>query len=253
MDKNLLDIFNYLMINGINDEAFEKILSELTPEGIKYNINRNGNYTALFVPTTESIDVSIDKVNNWVLVNTYDLKEKYRIQDRFIFSYYLFINLFIHEIQHSKQYLISTGKLESYKILQEGYKCIFDLMEKNKSEDIPIVGLFYRISRLSKLIKYDADHNSYCLERDANIESFKQIRRLAKLNNHDDINKIAACIESTFIRQGYDNTCDGALKQTLTSIGLKKKYDNLPKDEIIDYPERVRYGLEVDEIKGIKL
>ena len=256
MDKNYRDLYNRLMIFGINEYTIEKTLIDFTPKGINYDIKREGEFTALFVPADKTIKVSINNINNWLFTNTYDLKNKYNLQtDTHKIMNYLYINLFTHEIEHSKQYLISEKEIEGYKILQEGYKCLFDIMRSNKYERIPVIRLGFMLSRLSKLLLYNANQNEYCLERDANIEAFHQIRELAKYNKDEEIYKYAALVESNYLRLGYETNGEGSLKQTLDKIGLKKKYEDIPKDEDIPFYERIRYGLEVpdEKIKNIIL
>lgn len=251
--STLVNLLEYLNTHDKNDKTYQYIIESLIPNKIDYRLDTNDNHTAQFVPNTRTIEVNMNKIDEWLNYNTEYLSERFNISDKPLLSNYLILNMFIHEIQHSKQYLISTGELESYQILKEGYNYIFKLMQAQGIENVPIVGFFSKVARLTKLVLYNRKHDSYVLERDANLESFHLLRKLAKEINDKNLKKSFALYESNILRLGYEDTCDGALKQTFYELGMKSEYDKLPKNEEIDYQDRIRYGLEIDEEKSIKL
>ena len=66
--QTLKDTLSYLKNHEINKDFLEEILTYLGPKNngdllINYNIREKGIITAQFVPSTKSINISINKIN----------------------------------------------------------------------------------------------------------------------------------------------------------------------------------------------
>ncbi len=213
---------------------------------IKSVIKEKGRETGVFRPDSEAIYICIDKLNNWLDVNSKDLVEYFRCGDIELLKPYLVLMLLTHETEHSYQYLIGEGIVNApCKILQQGYKSLFDLMKK---QDDILPRPIKQTRRAISLISYYRRQNEYLLERNAQFDSLSLMWEIAFHNGHDEICSIFDRMKNTFALAGYTDNVDGTLINTFKNIYMGDKLKKFDYDyENIDMIERFRLGLPVDE------
>lgn len=246
----LSNIIKYINKNDINKEYLEEILKQLLPKKngenlIRNNIGENGITTAVFSPRTESIKISINKMNEWLDSNSKDLSEMYKINDVNTLKSFLFLFMITHEIEHSYQYLISKGKIESpTKIITQGYKGIFDLLIPDKHI---IPRPIKETRRTLSVFLYKLKENFYILERNANIESTDLLIELAAFMEREDMINLFKDIHDTCIEIGYTENSKGSLDETYRKILLYDRYKKFYEETNLKEEEKIRLGLNISE------
>lgn len=244
------DVLNYLQNNELSKTYLEEILKELLPKNnnellVNYNIKEKGLVTSQFQPSTKSIDISLNKINTWLENNIKDFINNYKVNDINILKSYLVLFILSHEIEHSKQYLIAEGKIETPCILlKDAYKGLFELL--NPKETIiprPIKDTKRRLS----LFLYKLKENYYVLERNANIESMSLISQCALYNNNEDIYNIFDDMKNIYLKCGYIDSTMGSVEETYRKILMYNKYKTFTHQIGFSVQDKIRYGLEITE------
>lgn len=238
--------------NGFDKEKVEDILSNIIPKDvndkilINYNVRETGGATAIFIPRYKVIQVSIDKINSWLDNNIQDLTEMYSIKDREILKSYLVLMILTHEVEHSYQYLIGKGIIDTpCKMLQQGYRTLTELMVP---KDYIIPRPVTQIRRVISVIKYKSRENEFLLERNAQYDSLSLLASVAGTNGHDDIMGMFISMKNIFAKAGYIRNADGTLVNTFKDICMGDKLKRFDEDyEKLDMMERFRLGLPIDE------
>ncbi len=237
---------------NISREQVEEILFKIVPKDIdgKHLVNLVikdvGRDTGVFRAESESLIVSIDKLNKWLDFNALDLSKYYNDGDILLLKAYLTLYVLTHETEHACQYLIGEGKIDAPCVmLQQGYKSLFDLMKKpNYVLPHPIK----QTRRTISLVRYYRKPNEYLLERNAQFDSLSLLLEIAFNNGHDNIYGILEKMKNTFAIAGYTENCDGTLVNTFKDIYMRDKLDTFCHDyEDMDMITRYRFGLPVDE------
>lgn len=246
----LSDTIKYLNHHEITKNYLEEILKQLLPKRngetlIKENISEIGITTAVFSPRTESIKISINKINEWLESNSKGLAEMYKIDDINTLKSFLFLFMITHEIEHSYQYLISQGTIEPpCEIIKKGYKGIFDLLQPTK---YIIPRPIKETRRALSVFLYKMKENFYILERNANIESTDLLIQLATLLEREDMVNLFKDIHDAFIEVGYTEDSRGSLDETYRKILLYDRYKKFFNETTLPEEEKVRLGLNISE------
>lgn len=246
----LSDTIKYLNNHEISKHYLEEILKQLLPKIngetlIRENISENGITTAVFSPRTESIKISINKINEWLKSNSKDLSEMYKIDDINTLKSFLFLFMITHEIEHSYQYLISQGTIKSpCEIIKQGYTGIFDLMSPNKNI---IPRPIKETRRTLSVFLYKLKENFYILERNANIESADLLIKLATFMEREDMINLFKDIHDTCIKIGYTENSKGSLDETYRKILLYDRYKKFFEETNLKEEDKIRLGLNISE------
>lgn len=246
----LSDIINYVNRNELSESYLEEVLKLLIPNNngnylIYYNVNYKGSTTAIFVPQSMCIKVSLDKINKWLEFNKKDLVEFYKISDDNTLKGFLFLFMITHEIEHSYQYLMGEGIINApNKIIQCGYKGIFDLL---LPDSYIIPRPIKETRKIIALILYKIKQNFFILERNANIECTDLLCQLASYMKREDIFKMFNCMRNSFMRIGYKENSMGSLDETYKKILLYDRYKKFYENVNTTEEEKVRYGLCISE------
>lgn len=238
--------------NGISIEKIENIIDKMIPrdeEGnllVRYIVRQKGRNTAIFLPKYHVIEVSVDRLKEWLEINSKDLAKMFKVENDEIFRGYLILMVLSHEVEHAYQYLIGFGKVDApCKMIQQGYKTLFDVMvPKEYILPRPVKEVRNTIS----LICYKRRENEFLLERNAQFDSLDMISKIASYNGHEEIGGMFDRMRNIFGTVGYTDNKDGALINTFRDILIGDKLRKLDNDyEGLDMEERYKLGLPIDE------
>ena len=244
------DILNYFQNNEISKEHLEEVLKKLIPNDngsplISYNVSETGIITASFAPRTKSINMSINKVNIWLEEMTNNFITSLKPSDYNVLRSYMLLFIITHEIEHSYQYLISEGIVNSPNdVLKEAYKGLFELYVPT---DYVIPRTIKETRKIISFYLYNLKPHFYLLERNANIESTDLVSQCALYNDREDIYQIFTDMKNLFLKLGYFYNSNGSIKETYKQILMYNKYKEFYTEPDIDQDERVRYGFSVSQ------
>lgn len=244
------DIINQVSKDKLNKEYLEEILKLLIPNNngkplIDYNISERNFSTAIFIPRSKRILLSLEKILKWLEANTKDIADLYKINDTDMLKSFLFLFVITHEIEHSYQYLIGEGLIPSpSKTIQCGYKGIFDLLVP---DNYIIPRPIKQTRKTIATILYKLHQNSYVLERNANVESTDLLCQLAEFMEREDLFKVFDSMKREFICLGYYDSPIGCLEETYKKLLLHDKYKKFFEEINIPEDEKIRYGLGISD------
>lgn len=236
----------------ITKDVVEEFLHRFVPkdefgnELIRILVRDKGNVTAIFYPRFESIEVSINKLNNWLSFNSRDLAEHFIVSEIDLFTNYLFVMALTHELEHSYQYLIGKEIVKApCRMIQQGYKSLFDLLIP---KDYIIPRPVKQVRRVVALVAYKKNENQYLLERNAQFDSLSLIADIALSNGHEEMFKVFNGMKNVFATFGYTNNAEGTLINTFNDIYMKDKLNTIDQDiDNLGMNDRFRLGLPVDK------
>jgi len=246
----LNDIITYVNKNKLSKSYLEEVIKLLIPNNngkylINYNIKEQGGVTAIFSPKFRCITASLNKIENWLELNIKDLAEFYKINNDDTLRSFLFLFIITHEIEHSYQYLIGENIIDSpSKIIQCGYKGIFDLLKSNK---YIIPRPIKETRRIISLVLYKLKENFFILERNANIESTDLLSQLALYMDREDIFKMFESMRNSLLTIGYIENSMGSLAETYKKLFMYDKYKKFYEEVNMTEEDKVRYGLSISE------
>ena len=245
----VIKFINGVYNNGLEKESLEELLNSLIPKSngksiINYRLTNQKSFTALFEPLTQTIEISFDRLNNWLKNNIKDFEKHYKIDDIRMFYAYLALFVITHEIEHSYQYLLGNGLVEGNKTMSLYYKYLENLFQKDESL---FPNTIKRFKRVLSLLLYKAQENKYILERNANIEALDLLCQCAIKMNRQDMFDIFNGMRNLFLKQGYYDSNKGNIEETYRNILMYHKYKKVKVDQSLDENERVRYGLPINE------
>ena len=162
----------------VTQNILEETLQSLLPKQedkllIGYNFEEKGPIPAYFYTKTESIHIHPKKLKQFVLKNTIDCGEIYKIKDINMLRNYIYSYVLLHEREHAYQYLIANGNLSSpNSLIKKGYNGIIELSRYEQAEKESIK------KKLSRYF-YIKNNKSYIMERNACLESYETLRQLS--------------------------------------------------------------------------
>ena len=240
----LKEVIDYIKNKELNKSVIEKVLEELIPDKmIGYSINEIG-FNICFIPTIKKIVVSLNMIDTYLRINNKDLSLMYNIKDTKNFSIFLILFMLIHEIEHSKQYLIGKDIIDSNDILKYGYKYLYEILDSKESI---IPNPFKKTKNLISQIIYRKNENHYVLERNANVESLSLLCDLALFINNEEIYNALNSMRNSFLKFGYENSNVGCFEETYRNLLMYNKYKKIYTDLDISIEDKIRYGFRIDE------
>lgn len=152
---------------------------------------------------------------------------------------YAILQILFHELEHSFQGLVARGIKETRStMLNSCYKQEYDLFSKYYQNPG-----FYDCFRLALFMTYAFNKKASIFERNANIESYNALLKLANLEGNDemirflkDARLVRALYGYSFSRRGSLVTTSRFMLSSLFLDGKEEKY-TLP------FEDKVRYGL----------
>ncbi len=245
------DFFSEIEKNGIRVENISELLNLIIPRDkagkllINYRVKEKGVGTAVFSPKFEDIVISINKIIDWLSANSLQLAEMYKVDDVEKLRKYLLLFVITHELEHGYEYLMGKGTYESpCSLVSESYRSLFSLLV-TPSYIIPRP--VKEVRRVVSLIKYKQRENNFLLERNANIEAFDLLSKLALENADEELYHAFLNMKNCFMLQGYADSTEGSISETFRNILMSDKYRKMNKENNLSMEDKVRFGLEIDE------
>lgn len=239
---------------GFSYSLLEQVLEVLVPCSsaeeplIQYCIAEKGRVTAVFYPSIERIDIGSERLFTWVTANARDLADFYSVSSSETLSLikvYLFFFVLSHEVEHSYQYLIGQGKVESpCSLVTEGYRTLYGLL-------VPYRGILprpiYQTRRIVSKILYHKHENELVLERNANLDALDFVCQLILYCHDVEVYPVFSAMKNTFVAMGYIRDTKGSLEETFSAIHFLRSYQKMKlRSSAIDVDTRLQYGLEID-------
>lgn len=219
----------------------------------KYEIKEvDGGYSR-FCLGDNCLKLSLDEMNRWSEFNSKKLASRFSVNCIDLFRKYIFFSIIIHEIEHSYQYLMANDLIDSpCTLVSNGYKLIIDTLINNND-----VSILKEIKNIISYRLYNKNCVRYVIERNANVEAFDLLQKLAIENNHIELADAFNKMRNSIAIWGYINNNKGSFYETCKDMKLIHEYKNFNHDYQLSDIERFRYGLPVssefrDKIKIIR-
>ena len=218
---------------------------------VNSKIRKDGGQTGIYLPRYNTIQFSVEKCRQWVIDNLEDLSKMYDVKDQKTFGYYLTLFIMLHEVEHSYQYLMGQGKVDSpCDTLKGSFKTLTELLIKpNDILPRPIK----QTRRAVSLILYYKNQNMYALERNANVEAFSTILALAYDSGHEEMIRVFTDLTNTSLCIGYQDDSKGVFYHTFKDILMLDKYKRINNKNDLNVDDKMRYGLEIPDYKRREL
>ena len=235
----LKDFIKQIDKKEVDSDTITNFINEIAPKknGIQLTkpiILPNGNTPAYFLPNTNSVNFSINILEEFIKQHKNECKEAYKIKDENALRNYLYLYVMLHEVEHSYQYLMSSGEIEApNNLIKDGYYGIFNLNA--------ISQIIYEKHR------YEKYHFSLILERNAIIESDDALCQLAELEEHDEIREMFFVRRNMVLKYGYQKNANGSLEETYRKLLMYHAYKKFDKNIDCSEEERIRLGLNITE------
>ena len=158
---------------------------------------------------------------------------------------YITIGIIAHEVEHSYQYLMSKGIINSPNdVVKDAYKYIFDITLGKDFEG-------KNIDLLQEL--YIENQNKILLERNAEIERFDLLMKLAEYNSRNDLHGLFKWLKDWHQTFGYHNSNIGSIHETFKILQLEDLFLKFNHNVIMDDDERMRYGFPISDELRLKI
>lgn len=240
-DKDIENVDKQLILlqeRGFNAEVLEEILKGFIPKNDRFQVETYIDDfcdEVAFFPEYKRIQISPTYLQNYIfrLIDSIGDKNCNFNQDE-LFRYYV-IFVLAHEVEHVYQYLIGYNYIDyPYNLVKEIYGNLIFLDKKINS--------IHRQLLVNKINKA-----SLVFERNANVEAYDLLCKLAEYENNLSIKRFFDNQLSYYLKLGYTQHCNGTVEQTYNELLLMFLYKSLPKGENIPVDIRLRYGLPVDK------
>lgn len=236
---------------SIDATMLENDLKTLIPKDannqllVDTNITEKGLRTAIYVTDGNYIKASADKVAAWVQNNTNSLKDNFFIKDVELFRGYLYLYLLAHEVEHSYQKHIALGNVNlTNPVIQGAY---YHILKHFKKDNSIFPKPISKTRKALKLYNYRKRENEYVLERNASLEGYDLLYRLANNYQNEEMARAFYCCRTLYCKLGYHNSPNGSFAETYQAMSMSKKYAEIIGEKIFSEEEAVRYGLPVSE------
>lgn len=150
----------------------------------------------------------------------------------------------MHELEHSYQACISKGVVITPSILLQS---CYNLFFKSKDEFTSLSLDEKTRCIIQELIYGVRNKGLFALERNANLESFDLIYRLASLESNEDMIKLFEELRMFTALIGYNHNGPGVLVHTAKSLLQYDKLRGFEEIETFSFEEKVRYGMPISD------
>lgn len=253
------DIFNEIRKDRVNVDLLEEIVIELLPKDnngdilVGYKLSECNGGISSFYLSNNYLNLSIDNMYEWIDSNVFVSVRDFNIKDIDLFKVYMFLYVICHEIEHSYQYLMAYDVIEGpCELVSSGYKLIIDTLICRNYDKLGKLKIFRNM--ISHYLYYKNSYR-YVIERNANVEAFDLLQKLAIENNHDELAIVFNNMRNSFAMWGYMNNNKGCFYDTCNNMLLGYEYKRLNHNYELSDIDRFRYGLDVSSefMEGLKL
>lgn len=249
MSKNI----DILRTKEYSKDIIYQMLLQIIPTNEKYQVvpevNSTG-YTAYFSGYEKKIHVNYEAVKKYVeeaikwIVEQYPSLEN---QKNDIFAYMTFFVL-SHEVEHVYQHLIGEEFIDNpYLLVKQAYKNISNYCFKDNMNGIWIDILIERYKR-------QKDRATFVLERNANVEVYEMLSRIATYENNPNLHLFLNNQYLWYSVCGYlKMRNNGPFEESYRNIWRHRQYKSFDFTEDIPFEDRIRYGLPIENDKRKEL
>lgn len=242
---NIRSVIEDIQHHGISKNTIEYLYSIMGYDNIPLGFTNFSKLSAYFNPKYMNIAVNINKFNEWLDNVISDGYSVFDIKDDALLRAYLVIAIIAHEIEHSKQRLISKDMLEpNYAFKTDAYKDVYEATRIRRFLIPRPISLFIDLSRFF-IYQYNA--NELILERNASLEGYTLASDIALLSGDKDIQGLMDTYKGAFMLMGYEDGTEGTLKHTYDKLLMMKRYNKLDIPDDISLLEKAREGLELTQ------
>ncbi len=236
---------------GFDYQAVLSFLGEFVPKGVKgnnlinYDVSSFNGDRFLYNPTQRRIDIALCSLRAHVVSNVDALAESFGVTDKDKFCSYLALFSVAAEIEKAYEHLMSDGIIIApSSSIRNGYRELFRLFEDYEE---PGLGLIKKAKKARSAVLYDKERFIHAIDRNANLESARLMRDVAKDNGDIEISHTFEGMNGFFESIGYHRDGRGCFDHTFRDIGMKNATSVLNTGEQLDTDTCIEYGLEVPE------
>ena len=240
--RNFIDNIKGREVNENDFITLNEIFGEFGSIPLYFNCGLNN--TASFNPNFYRINIDLNRVDKWANDITQTASLIFDIDDLELAKAYFIVQMYRHELEHVNEYLIATDqKAVDYEFLKQVYRDVFDflIIKERKGR----FSLLSTIKDSRKLSLYKKNAYNYILERNADIESYDYLSKVAMDSGDSSIKQLMISCRNTSMLIGYTEDESGCIKKTYEGLHMESKYGSLyfPSLSMMD---KVRYGLELE-------
>lgn len=241
--KKILVVLDLMRKQGITREIIEELIKVMSNDKrILFEFTAMKNVVAHYDTLKEKLFLNELSIIFWIenYIKQSNTQYYYPNCDYNDLLIYFLIFLLSHEINHVYQHLIGKDETElNHNTIKMCYKELFEICN-NKKISISLENIK---SIVQQLLFYLNQKNSI-LERNANIEAFTLMYKLADYENNLNIKELAYDTKQTLQRQGYLGKYNGIIEETYNKILIFKEPTY---DDELSLEEKIRYGYPIDE------
>lgn len=251
----IIELINEVKRTKLDYEKYKKFLHLILPNQrngslLKDEIIEHGSSKIMFVPESVSVVGTFDKANMWAKNNVDVFESMCLVKNRELLELYLKLFVLVHEVEHYNQYLYAEGTLSTGATEVDcAYRGLLQLFLKSEGSS-ETAGLIKEAKKTISLMSYKTKENDFVLERNANVEAFELLGRIAFYSDDVEMLKIFDHYRRHFIKIGYVNSANGSFYETYKKMYMLQKYNKIFKDsdilEIMDDYDKVRFGLPIE-------
>ena len=205
---------------------------------------------AVFNPRTNCILLNKNSFDSWLNKNAGAFYEDNKHCKKEELDAYFTLFALAHESAHAIQYLIGQNKIEcNSQVLQKSYEGLYDLFTF-KDHFIKTPSDYKK--RLS-LFLYRIRENYFVLERNANIEAYTLLSKVAEYEQKENIYNIFEHLKLLMCTIGYHDNENGSIGETYRKILMSRKYKLFYQKDDLDIIDQIRYGLPITKEEKQKL
>ncbi len=104
-----------------------------------------------------------------------------------------------------------------------------------------------KLRNIIPLTRYEKAQGHLALDRNANLESFNLLYKLASLESNEDVLKLIEELRMFQALTGYNSNGPGVLVNTAKTILQLNKLKGFEEINTLSFEEKVRYGLPISE------
>lgn len=232
-----------LRSKGCTEDVLDEILNTIIPQNQHLPIDivfNASNVPAAFSLEDKDIEISLNALKKYIdRVISILIKIHPTLEKEIFYNHILLV--LVHEVEHYYQCLILRGYVEfPYELVKEGYKNLFMLKISKDLNPASVKAMIKNFSRYSN--KPDS-----LLERNANVEAYEALVKVAKYENNKEMLEILKELLLFNLSLGYKGLSNGSMEKTYRKKRMIEVYNSFDHTEDIPIQDRIRYGLPIDK------